>query len=440
MNNKFSNRIFKQSFTSNLFFTAVFLIAAIISNNGIILFSLFCLFSLFIILIHKRLEPLIIWYFCLMINNSLIEYPLLSADSFTLTAVIDVIIMVAFVAEFLRFRKKRYTFKPTYFILWTIYFLINAVLNKNNILDVLYHTCFPFVACIYAQMIISRNAKNGLLLMGALVAGTVILSGFGYVELIANKTFFYSNWTGAERYRYGILRVGSTVADPNFLCLSELFLFCILSSNVFINYIGKRKAKWLLVFIALSIILTFSRTGIIALIASIVLIYSKGNRKVIVCITPIIALLLSLVINSIFDSMIGLDISSYDSRTTVVAIAMKMWHKSPIVGNGNNSFYQSSFRLLGTEIDTMNEYVHELVNFGVIGLGFYITYFILLLKRTCKSFFNLFNNYLNSIYYFSAILSWLIMSYTLDTYSVILIWLLPAIFMSIEIGGKLYEK
>jgi O-antigen ligase len=116
----------------------------------------------------------------------------------------------------------------------------------------------------------------------------------------------------------------------------------------------------------------------------------------------------------------------------VVAIALVLWRKNPLIGNGSGFFYDASQGFIGTHITTMNVYVEQLVEYGIIGMMFYIIYIVYILKVPVMSILVKRNiNFKASPEIIAAISAWLLISYSLDTFSKILIWVMPAIVLSL---------
>lgn len=406
---------------------AIMFITAVVTGSGSVLFFVFTLSSIIIMGIYRNIESLAFFFIALLMNNALVEYPISFLGNVTLTGIIKVyFILFCFISIVKYNKKRRFVIGYTFLGIWALYFGINSIINHISVASTLYSLTFPMMVCIVMQFILLKDRKKKIFLISGLLAGFIFICSCGYLELLCGKTFFYSGWTGVERYRYGILRVGSTVSDPNFLALAEIFLICFINIPILKKIIGTRFCMIWSVLGGISIILTFSRTGIITLTAVFILLKARKHKKYVFILIPLFAILAIPIISVTLSTINMLDVNSALARNRIVEIAMNLWKKRPLVGNGNQAFFNSSNVYIGANRSTMNEYVGELVNFGIIGLGFFITYFILLYRRCIGGFEKLMSDKKN-IYYFSIIVSWLLMSYSLDTYYKILIWLLPSI-------------
>lgn len=432
MNEKNYNRMIFNSTALYLISILFMFLVAISLRNGLLVFIVFLICSFIIVLKDKTFESLSPFFIALLMNNTLVEYEIGIFNNITLTGLIKLYFLIFFIISIIKYRRnKKMLIGYGFFVLWSIYFAFNAALNHTGIGSTLFSLFFPMIVCLVMQYIIMKNEKYKILLISGILSGFVFLCLCGYLELLVGKTFFYSIWTGAERYRFGVLRVGSTVSDPNFLSLIEVFTICFFSIPFIKRQIGKRLCNFLIFLGSLSIVLTFSRTGIISLIIVSVLMTSNKHKKYVVIWLPLLAMIAVPMISIILGSVDSVDVNSYISRNRVVEAAMTMWRNNPLLGNGNNSFYTVSQSYLGNQRSTMNEYVGELVNYGIIGLVFFVSYYGLLFNRCVGGFRKLLTNK-NSIYYFAIIVSWLLMSYSLDTYYKILIWVLPSVVISVE--------
>lgn len=432
MSEKIYHKVLVQ--TTLVYFICIFLmfLTAVLTRSGIALFIIFVFSSLFIVALHKNYESLSPFFIALLMNNALVEYPIGLFGDITLTGIIKIFYFFYFFVSINSIiRNKRRLIGCCFFLLWILYFTINALVNKTGVIASLFSISFTIVVCLVQQNIVLKSNKQKIFIISGVLAGFIFLCLCGYFELMIGKTFFYSTWTGAERYRFGIMRIGSTVSDPNFLALIELFSICFLCVPTIKKILGHRVSTLLICLGILSILLTFSRTGIIAMLIVIMIIIAKKRKKFAVVILPIIALIILPVINFTIDSLNSLDANSYVARNRVVLLAVDMWKAKPMFGNGMNYFYNVSKSLLGNQRSTMNEYVGELVNYGLIGLGFFLSYFVMLFKKFIGRIQNLFTNN-NTIYYFAILISWLLMSYSLDTFYKILIWVLPSLIISVN--------
>ena len=414
-----------------LFFLLLIFIASILVDNGNIVLIIFMISMFFIIMIFKDLGSALGFFIALLINNALIETQITMLDGTTITGLIKIFFLFLFLYVLKKNRiQKKIIIGYKFFFLWTCYLVFNSLINQVSTLSTLNDMAFFMIICIFMQVYLNENQKFKKYFISGLLTGLIFVTLCAYIELFLGRTFYYSLWTGAERYRYGILRTGSTVADPNFLALTEIFLICFINIPIIKKIIGKMLCTVLSFISILLIILTFSRTGILSLLVVFVFINLIKHKKFIILLVPLFLILSLPVIMVLLKTLTTLDASSALARNSVIDVALTLWNNDLFFGNGNNYFYNVSASYIGTQLSTMNEYVGQLVNFGLIGLAFYLLYFIIIFKVTISRFYNLFLNK-NLIYYFSMMVMWLLMSYSLDTYSKVLIWLLPGIIICV---------
>lgn len=409
-------------------------ITTIATRNGNILFVIWLLSSALMLILYKQTKVLIPYHIALLINNVFIEYKIMLLGGITLTAIIKVIFIMQ---SFLLFNKKKNSIiiYPKFFAIWTLYFFINSLItNTNGIGNILFSVCFPMSVCIVTQIVAKEEdiAFDQIFIAG-IVAALIMMVSVGYVEIMCNKTFFYSIWTGDERFRYGIIRVGTTAADPNFACLSEVFLLLVVNIPCFKRIIGNRVCSILNVATIVQIVLLFSRTGYIALACAAAIVMLSKKNKTFYFLLPIIAVSIAFLTNVMIDSLKTVNEGSYLSRTRIIQYAFEIWRNNPIWGIGHNGFYNLSAGYLGLSRSTMNEYMSQLVNYGVIGLLFYLFFLCLIYKGIVGKIENIFKvENPNTKYFFAMIIVWFIMGWSLDIYSKIFVWIIPAVFIIVQ--------
>ena len=370
-------------------------------------------------------NALLFYFIILLLNNSIVETYIVGTG-YTITSLIYLYSLILFIWE-LRFvgARRKILIATSFIVLWIIYRMAIAHIYSNGAMSALWGAA-PLSICITSQILIKRKEKYKAHLLVSLYVAILLMCITGYVELIIGRTFFYSLWKGAF-YRFGILRVGSTVADANFLCLIEVPALFIFGANLYKQLIGKRRIQILSIALVVQIVLTFSRTGILALIACYV-IYKLTTKKYLFLIAAPLVLLSAAILPIIMELVLKMDVESTNSRMRIVTVAIQYWLQNPIVGHGPNAFYNNSMAFVGSQITTMNVYVEQLVCYGAIGLAFYILYAIFLLKRPIISILTLEKSNVSGLI-MASLCAWLIISYSLDTFTKIYFWIIPAVEM-----------
>ena len=178
-----------------------------------------------------------------------------------------------------------------------------------------------------------------------LIAGNQIVY-LGVVEFALQRTFFYSSWTGSERYRYGIIRIGSTVSDPNYMCLMLVPLI-LLAYYMLKKYRNKRYRICFWMYIAICVI-SMSRTGLLCMILAIYFIVRKyyfckmkKNAKIImntILMLTVVGFLYELLGQFIGTSNRAL-ISSNFTRNVSIQYGLQILKQNLWTGIGMNKFY-----------------------------------------------------------------------------------------------------
>lgn len=220
------------------------------------------------------------------------------------------------------------------------------------------------------------------ILKGLIVGGNQVVL-VGLLELVLHRTFFYSAWTGAERYRYGMLRIGSTAADPNYICL--ILVPLLLVSYCLYWYHKERRYLFCMALYGLLTVLTMSRTGILCLaVASYLLVrrhWFQRMRKTSRWFFNVLLVGTAVLLMAPFlGSLAGMANSTFEAsnftRSVCLRYAVTLVKRSPQTGLGLNQFYNHAQPLFYHEyggtfaegITVMNLPLEIAVAFGIIGL------------------------------------------------------------------------
>lgn len=302
-----------------------------------------------------------------------------------------------------------------------------------------------FYLSILVLTIVSTVAITGDMktIFSAIIVSANQVFLFGMVELLLQKTFFYSAWTGEERYRYGVLRVGSTVSDPNYICLT-LIPIALLCFYLFKIHREKKYSVYFVAYLFLCF-LTMSRIGILGLLFTIYLIVrcyyfdrlKYGQRIfmnfVAVC---VVATLLVMLLSIFFSTENSRLLSSNFTRNITIRYGINLFTDNFWRGVGLYQFYNYAQPLFYSQyggrfienLTVMNMPLEIAIAYGVPGLiAFGLLIGNSLLKA--KKFLNrtLFTNLMGMLTVFLGI------SLTLDGATFPLLWILIALpFCAIE--------
>ncbi|MBZ9609338.1 hypothetical protein G9F73_016220 [Clostridium estertheticum] len=317
------------------------------------------------------------------------------------------------------------------YIIWFLYIcIVNFIKTEINMQLIIYIFCF-FLMSIIFQILVQSDLKYAKTLIFVYFISIGTLVAIGYIELIVGKTFFMSQWAQGERYRYEIMRIGSTVADSNFMCALLLPAFVLFKTRAFTKVINKHILKFSEILIFIQIILTLSRTGLVILAIVTVLIILYKYKYVLLISIPIL-IGSAAYINSSFSILYNADTGSNYAREAINVLAHNVWMKNFLFGIGFGQFkvisesYTTSSVV--SSLSTMNTYNLLLTSSGLIGLLFYAVYIIYSIR---DSVFNFFKDK-ESAYIVIAVLAWSMMIYTLDCFYIVFLWIIPAIILSIN--------
>lgn len=409
--------------------TLAFLIPVLTYGADSKAFLGFALGTGIICVMRKKLFPILCYFFIIMCNIFMSYVPL-GVGNITVMGVIKIVFMAYFVILLLQTRLfKRYIRNKQIgiYFLWCLLsvfvFIINAVFFDSSLLGMLWR-----LVPIYFSMAIvvetARNKESINEIMIALIAAAIIFSLVGYLELIQGKTFFYSTWTGAERYRHGILRVGSTLEDANILGLFLLPPIFLLYTNKMQDMIGKAFSRILAILMIVLLITTNSRSSLIALTAGIIAIFLNDKRSL-KQIFALIAVFIGIISTPlVIKSLTTFEAASAGQRFYLMGRAFTYWMANPIFGIGLSEFEKQTTWL------TMCEYMRQLCEVGIFAFVLYCAFYvfhIVVFKRN--------KNKLNFIEKHDAscvlgyLIAFMINSGSLDTYYYYIMWVIPALMM-----------
>jgi len=272
------------------------------------------------------------------------------------------------------------------------------------------------------------------------VLNTLILSGlciilFGFFEIAIGRTVFYSAWTMAERYRMGIIRMGSTLGDPNYICFTIIPIIPIAHYFFLISNTKKLRMYYVLSILvfSLGVLLSFSRIGYIVLVLYFFFygywkLIKKLNIVLKFTISFMIIALLSLgflrgvsYISEKFEAR-----SSTDTRVKAFKTSLDNYFVHPIIGVGferleeMNAFHVKTKLTKTGGISAMNTFLKILAENGPFVLLFFV-FIIIRAYLRCRSYsrkIELFN------YLIISLLLWCFIALTLDSLGTPLFWLL----------------
>ena len=427
-----SNRLtlnYKYQFLAIMYF-CLFLVfvGQIIDNSQRIPLFVFIVTLLILFFVSKSARNIPYFLAALMLNGALLEG---SFMFLSIRRIILIICLLYFIFDIVNRRTNKCMVPVLFYVIWLVYLAVNLLfINSGGTFQSVLTITYMFSASILLQKCVRGSVRTSEKMILAISVGLSFIMIIAYVELIIGKTFFYSQWVGEERYRNGIIRVGSTVSDPNNVCFFLVPFIFLLETSSFKKTLPsyyRQAIKWPSIVL---IFLTSSRAGIIALCAGVV-IYLISKRKIYLVLAVFVAFLVYDYLLFIYNSILGQYEESTNLRAYIVEQAFNIWNNNILFGIGPTNIIPT----IGYEsnsLNTMNTYVYLLAGLGVIGLAFYIVYWIFILKGDISQWLKIGKIPNDTLLKITSVCTLLIIAYTLDTFYMMITWIMPAIFIAIN--------
>lgn len=215
---------------------------------------------------------------------------------------------------------------------------------------------------------------------------SLLLFIIGAIKL--NFSFFGNNITS-----YGLLidrgtpRLIGTIIDPN--------IFVLFNSLFFFYYLNRMK-KFGLFLSSLTLILSFSRGGIIAILFAFVIGIFISKGKVLlrnILLITVLGVIIFITLNSLFnidlinvlsERFTAMSFDQGSGRLNIWSNGLFLFSENPIFGIGIYNFQQYNMMFFNDYHYLHNTYLEVLVESGVIGFTLYFLVFIILLYKLYK--------------------------------------------------------
>ncbi len=292
-----------------------------------------------------------------------------------------------------------------------------------------------------------------------LIIANLIIALIGLYELSIEDTFYYKRWTGENRYRNGIMRMGSTVEDPNFMC------FSMVPTLPFLYYKAqttKRKLyyRFIQIIFCVVIVLTMSRIGLLTMLLGYMLIYFNKieeilkKNKVLLVYIAFIAMIIGGAVLIFISSKLSFNMSddSFSGRLYVYLSALQLVVTHPIFGLGFEKFAAAvevilmkqygMYNAIGFQ-NPMNTWLQVAIDGGMVALIPFVMFFVrnFHLSMELRKMIPRYNELLKMVGI--AILQWLIISFTLDGMESAMMWytmLIPIMIKKIFVRERKKEE
>lgn len=387
-------------------------------------FYIGCLFILFY---SKDLFAFHFYFLIIALNMYLMYVPLKYMHGITVTALINVYFIFCLGLQIVR-HKCYLNFRidkdmGTYFgfcVLSLGIYALNAYINETGMINMLWRMTPLYGSASLMILLYDKPEYINNFLISVIVAA-VLYTAVAYYELIVGSTFFYHLWTGGERYRNGILRVGSTLGDPNTLAMYIVPTCFLLLTDYVKRIIGNRLSKVLFILMLLMVLLSGSRTSLLAFILGCAvwcLVNFKRKAKKI-ALAGIIGV--TAVVPYVITKFFSMDFASSSQRFMLVSMAVTMWKSAPIFGIGMDNFLNI------TDWMTMNEYAKQLVEFGLFGILVFLYFFAIQIGYFWRNSRNSKVDRHDATYMIAALAAFAVNSVSMDSYFHYIMWILPAL-------------
>ncbi len=224
-----------------------------------------------------------------------------------------------------------------------------------------------------------RKISHILLVAGGALVGLGFLQYFFYNNL---RNLYYLQW---DDHLY---RLFSTFLDPNFAgVFFALYLFLLFGK--LLDHSVQKKRKYFFIYALLSLltilalVLTYSRSGLIAFVAGmLVFLFVKGNKKLSLPVFGVVLLFLLIFSNTGVEGRNPFRTASSQERIRSIYIAIRIIEKNPVFGVGFNAYRYSQNRygfrtsekwqVSHADAGTDNSWLFVLATTGVVGLLAYV--------------------------------------------------------------------
>ncbi|WP_158251612.1 O-antigen ligase [Cryobacterium sp. M91] len=305
-------------------------------------------------------------------------------------------------------------------------------------------TIANYMSVLGLAMLLGRS--NPKLLAQTLAMVLTFHLAFAYVELLTGKTYVYSTWKLLEAtYVNGVPRVSSTIGDPNYFALALLVLSGLISHLRRVLGLGIKYKVVAWVGFG-TVLLTFSRAGLVALVLVFVFQGARKNQAREVAVMSIaFASALGLVmyalipaisntatsIASRFSSIFESD-ASLSSRVKFQEFGLDTLLNSGLLGIGPGQFETLSLQLydssrpLDLQTQVLNTYLEVLLAGGLVSLVGLLYLMGAAFKR----------QWALSHFYGALLLGLGVAIFTLDTLQFVYLWLLIGSGLTIKKCGQ----
>lgn len=337
-----------------------------------------------------------------------------------------ILLVALYFVDFVLNKKRfpRFIISPLFFAAWGSYLLWGSVSTHTFRPSLYIFLFFLFFLCIVSEMFTSESSENGEKFIRFFVFSVLFMALVGYVEVFLQRTFFLSGWATEERFRYGIMRIGSTTGDANFFCSYLIPTVFIINVSSVKRVFSAPVVRALTFIFSILVVLTFSRTGILIFVFMFFVLCLTWQKSAKLLLATILPAILAFGIIYILPTILDVDVNSNAARIYVNNLAYNVFLNHPLTGIGLGNFTEISaqytFSVVGA-LETMNTYTLLLTSGGILNLIFFLVYIGTIIKKS-KSLSNR-----DRILFLLGIGSYCAFIYTIDSFYIYYTWLFPSL-------------
>lgn len=358
----------------NIAFFLITIMSVVNSYLGFLGILFYLLFAFYTKNVRRMMLPVIY----LSINTAIADYVLFQGVNY-----FQIISLITFLLCFMTGKKAMKRLSDTvaknpWMFLMYIGLMILCFTRTGGIRIFL---CLILLTLILVMVINSEKSFKDVC-DAVLIAGNQIVF-LGIVEFALQKTFFYSLWTKGERYRYGILRIGSTVSDPNYICLMLVPLL-LLAFYMLKKYQDTRYRLCFWMYVTMCV-LSMSRMGLLCMILAISFIirryyFSKMRKSSQYIVNAMLILTCATIFYGLFERFMGTSdstlMASNFTRNVSIQYGLYLLTQNLWTGIGMGNFYEYAQPLFYKDyggnfaegLTVMNMPLEIGLAFGLLGL------------------------------------------------------------------------
>ncbi len=286
-------------------------------------------------------------------------------------------------------KDKFYLFQLLFLLAGFISLIINAIFHSGINVYVALLYLFRYL-CYLSLIKVSPYFTKSKKILSIMYASSLLFVVFGFIQFIAYndmRKLFYLGW---DEHLY---RLFSTLFDPNFAGMCLVVIFFLFLPRV-ISYSFKKGYPFIIIdfFVMVAILITYSRTALIAFIVGITILGILYRRVKLLLILALAGLIvLSTVSDTSIEGLNPFRTVSTNERLRSISEALKIIKTQPLEGVGFNAFRYAQVRyglrteagvvLSNSDAGTDNSFLFVAATTGIVGFLFYCLSYLFLIRQ-----------------------------------------------------------